>query len=124
MICMVSLLKDYVNRVHYETYEDFKKNFRFKIPENFNFGFDIVDKYGDEHPNKLALLWVNDFNQEKRFTFDDMKKYSNKAANFFKSLGIEKGDTVLLTLKIGMSSGFQLLHYIRLELFQYLLLTC
>jgi acetyl-CoA synthetase len=58
-----------------------------------------VDKYGDEHPNKLALLWVNDFNQEKRFTFDDMKKYSNKSAKFFKSLGIEKGDTILLTLK-------------------------
>jgi acetyl-CoA synthetase len=96
---MVSLLNNYVNRVEYDSYEDFKKNFRFKIPENFNFGFDIVDKYGDEHPDKLALLWVNDFNQEEKFTFGDMKKYSNKTANFFKSLGIKKGGTVLLTLK-------------------------
>lgn len=109
MVYMVSLLKNYVNRVDYDSYEDFKKNFRFKIPENFNFGFDVVDKYGDEYPDKLALLWVNDFNQEKRFTFSDMKKYSNKTANFFKSLGIKKGDKILLTLKNSYEFWFSII---------------
>jgi acetyl-CoA synthetase len=106
---MVSLLKDYVNRVDFDSYEDFKKNFRFKIPANFNFAFDVVDRYGEIEPEKLALVWVDDFNQEKRFTFLDMKEYSNKTANFFKSIGIKKGDKVLLTLKNRYEFWFSIL---------------
>lgn len=95
---MSSLIKEFVERVEFDSYEDFKKNFKLKIPKNFNFGFDVVDKYAEIDPKKIALIWTND-NETRTFTFEDMKKYSNKAANFFKSLGIEKNDKVMLTLK-------------------------
>ncbi|KZX13476.1 AMP-binding protein [Methanobrevibacter filiformis] len=96
---MTSLLKEYVNRVEFDSYEDFKENFQFIIPENFNFAYDVVDKYAKEDPDKIALIWCNDHEEEQIFTFRDIKKYSDKTANFFKSLGISKGDVVMLTLK-------------------------
>jgi len=96
---MSSLTKEFVNRVEFESYEDFKENFEFKIPENFNFAFDVVDRYAKEDPEKIAIIWCNDYGDEEIFTFSDMKKYSNKTANFFKSIGIKKGDAVMLTLK-------------------------
>ncbi|MGL4669670.1 MAG: AMP-binding protein [Methanobacteriaceae archaeon] len=96
---MTTLIENYVNRVDFDSYEDFKENFDFVIPENFNFAYDIVDKYAEIDPNKIALIWCNDDGEEYTFTFADMKKYSDKAANFFKSCGIVKGDAVMLTLK-------------------------
>ena len=96
---MSSLIKDYVNRVDFDSYEDFKKNFDFKVPENFNFAYDIADRYAKEDPEKIALVWCNDEGEEETFTFKDIKKYSDKAANLIKSYGIKKGDKVLLTLK-------------------------
>ena len=71
----------------------------FNIPYNYNFGFDVVDAIADEKPDKLAMLWVSINNEEKRFTFSDIKKYSNMTANYFKDLGIKKGDRVMLVLK-------------------------
>jgi acetyl-CoA synthetase len=96
---MSSLIKEFVNRVEFESYEDFKNNFKFKIPENFNFAYDVVDRYAEENPKKIALIWTNDYDEEEIFTFEEMKKYSNKVANFFKNIGIKKGDAVILTLK-------------------------
>ncbi|MDR3063329.1 MAG: AMP-binding protein [Methanobrevibacter sp.] len=96
---MSSLLKEFVNRIEFESYEDFRDNFQFKVPENFNFAYDVVDKYADKDPEKLAFIWCNDHGKENKFTFKDVKKYSNKTANFLVNLGIKKGDTVLLTLK-------------------------
>ena len=95
---MTLLVDRFVNRVEFDSYEDFFNNFEFVVPENFNFGFDVVDEYAKIDPEKLALIWCDD-NEEFKFTFSDMKKLSNQAANFFKSQGIGKGDTVLLTLK-------------------------
>lgn len=95
---MTSLIEEFVERVDFNSYEDFKKNFKLKIPKNFNFGFDVVDKYAEIDPTKVALVWTDD-NEKHIFTFEDIKKYSNKAANLFKSLGIKKGDNVILTLK-------------------------
>ena len=96
---MSSLLKNFVNRVEFDSYEDFKNNFDFKVPENFNFAYDVVDRYAEEDPEKMALLWCNDKGEEERFTFADMKLYSDKTANLIKSYGIKKGDKVMLTLK-------------------------
>ena len=93
------LLHKFLDRVDFDSYEDFKKNFKLNIPENFNFGFDVVDAWADYDKNKTALVWCNDHGEEKTFTFDDIKKYSNKTANFFKSIGIKKGDRVLLILR-------------------------
>ncbi len=67
--------------------------------EDFNFGFDIVDGMAEKCPDKLALLYVSNEMEERRFTFADIKKYSNMTANYFKSLGIKKGDRVMLVLK-------------------------
>ena len=68
--------------------------------KKFNFAFDCVDVIADKNPDKLAMLWVaKDCVTERRFTFADIKKYSNMTANYFKSLGIGKGDKVMLVLK-------------------------
>ncbi len=93
------LLDKYLPRMEFDSYEDFKKNYKVNIPENFNFGFDIVDEWAKQEPDKKALVWVNDNNEEKIFTFTDIKKLSNQAANFFKSLGIKKGSVVMLILR-------------------------
>ena len=71
----------------------------FKDPENFNFAFDVVDTLGSEKPEKLALLHIGRDKTETRLTFGDIKKKSARAANYFRSLGIKKGDKVLLVLR-------------------------
>ena len=67
--------------------------------DNFNFAFDIVDAIAKREPEKLAMLHISKDKQERRFTFNDMKRGSNQCANYFKSLGIKKGDRVMLVLK-------------------------
>ncbi|MBO5914571.1 MAG: AMP-binding protein [Clostridia bacterium] len=71
----------------------------FKNEDKFNFAFDCVDAIAEKDPEKLAMLWVSNDKQDKRFSFRDMKRYSAKTANYFESLGIKKGDTVMLVLK-------------------------
>jgi len=83
----------------YKSYEDFSVNCRINVPENFNFGFDIVDVIADAEPNKKAMIWCDESGDERVFTFKDIKDNADKAANFFKSLGIKKGDAVMLMLK-------------------------
>lgn len=71
----------------------------FKNTEKFNFAFDLVDALAEREPNKLAMLHVAKDKTERRFTFNDIKKESARCANYFKSLGIKKGDRVVLVLK-------------------------
>ena len=71
----------------------------FQNEEKFNFAFDVVDALGRSKPEKLAMLHLSEDGTERRFTFQNMKKESARAANFFKSLGIQKGDRVMLVLK-------------------------
>ena len=71
----------------------------FKNEEKFNFAFDVVDELGTRKPDKLAMLHVSEDGTERRITFSDMKKESARAANYFKSLGIKRGDRVMLVLK-------------------------
>ncbi|WP_462257436.1 AMP-binding protein [Ruminococcus champanellensis] len=93
------LLDRYLPRIDFDSYEDFKENFKINVPEDFNFGFDIVDEWAKQEPDKLALVWCNDHDEERRFTFTDIKKLSNQAANYFVSLGIQKGDVVMMILR-------------------------
>ena len=72
---------------------------KFKNTEHFNFAFDLVDALADKDPDKLAMLHISKDKTERRLTFKDMKKASNQCANYFKSLGIRKGDRVMLVLK-------------------------
>jgi len=75
------------------------KKISFKGEEKFNFAFDVVDALAEQQPEKLAMLHVAEDMTERRFTFQDVKKESARAANYFKSLGIRKGDRVMLVLK-------------------------
>jgi len=85
-----------------ETIEDENgvlKDIKFKNTDTFNFGFDIVDGIADRYPEKLAMLHLDVNKNERRFTFKDMKRASNQVANYFTSLGIKRGDKVMLVLK-------------------------
>ncbi|MBP3704512.1 MAG: AMP-binding protein [Clostridia bacterium] len=85
------------------------KSIDFTNEEKFNFGFDIVDKIAEKTPDKLAMLHLSKDHVERRFTFDDMKRMSNKTANYFESLGIKKGDRVMLVLKRHYQFWFSIL---------------
>ncbi|MGZ7160321.1 MAG: AMP-binding protein, partial [Methanobacterium sp.] len=106
---MSSILNKFVPRVEFESYEDFKENFRINVPDNFNFAYDVVDDYAENIPDKIAMVWCDDHDNDRVFTFADMKYYGDKAANFFTSCGIKKGDTVMLTLKARYEFWFCLL---------------
>ena len=93
------MLEKYLQKVNFDSLEDFQKNFEIKVPENFNFGYDVVDDWAARQPDKLALLWTNDEGAEHRYTFADIKLMSDKVASFYQSLGIGKGDCVLMMLK-------------------------
>ncbi|MDR1696049.1 MAG: AMP-binding protein [Endomicrobium sp.] len=86
------------NRDDFVTLEDLQKNYKLSIPDNFNFAFDCLDELAAQTPDALALLWVSNNGEEKRFTYEDIRRLSVKAANFFIAQGIEKGDMVMLTM--------------------------
>ena len=71
----------------------------FKNTDSFNFGFDVVDAIAEKYPEKLAMIHLDKNKVERRFTFLDIKKQSARCANYFLSLGIKKGDKVMLVLK-------------------------
>ena len=75
------------------------KEINFKNEDKFNFGFDVVDAIAKREPNKMAMLHIDKNKVERRITFNDMKRASNQCVNYFKSLGIKKGDRVMLVLK-------------------------
>lgn len=87
----------YVNTV--EDKNGALKSIEFKNVNKFNFAFDIVDAIAKREPEKLAMIHISNDMQERRFTFNDMKRASNQTANYFKSIGIKKGDRVMLVLK-------------------------
>lgn len=96
----MNFYSDYVeNGTVFENYEDLKKNFKIKVPENFNFAYDIVDRYAKAEPEKRAMVWCDDFGGEKIFTFKEISEKSKQTANYLASHGIKKGDTVLLILR-------------------------
>jgi acetyl-CoA synthetase len=94
-----SMLAEKYVKVNYESYDDFIKNCKIRVPDNFNFAFDVVDELANTEPDKKAMVWCDSKGKEKIFTFSDIKKESNRTANFLKSLGIKKGDAVMVMLK-------------------------
>lgn len=94
----MNLLDRYVNRTEFTDYDDLKKNYRVTVPENFNFGRDIVDEYARLCPDKKALVWCDDRGEEKIITFKDVSENSNRIANALYRAGIRKGDSVLVML--------------------------
>ena len=92
------ILERYLERTEFDSYEDFKANYRLKIPVNFNFAFDVVDALAKEDPDRRALVWCDDHGGERILTFADISRESSQIANWFRSLGIRKGDVVMLIM--------------------------
>jgi len=93
------MVEKYINQQVFKNQEDFKAHFKINVPENFNFAYDVADEWARVHPDKKALDWVNDKGEHICFTFKDIKEKSDAAASYFQSLGIGKGDMVMLILK-------------------------
>ena len=72
---------------------------RFENTDTFNFGFDVVDAIAEKYPDKLAMLHVDRNHEERRFTYREIKRHSARVANYLKTLGIKKGDRVMVVLK-------------------------
>lgn len=93
------MLEKFLTKTSFDSQADFIANFKVNVPENFNYGYDIVDAWAEEAPDKRALCWTNDRGEHIDFSFADMKAYSDRTASWFQSLGIGKGDMVMLILK-------------------------
>lgn len=93
------LLSRFLTQTHFESQEDFIRNLHFKIPERFNFAYDVMDVWAEQEPDKLALLWTNDEGECLRFTFGELKTLTDRTAAWFMQLGIGRGDKVMLILK-------------------------
>ncbi|MEO3413130.1 AMP-binding protein [Roseovarius sp. CAU 1744] len=86
-----------MNRLEMTSYEAARERFEWQVPENFNFGGDVVDAWAED-PDRLALIWVNDAGEERRFTYADIRDLTNRFANYLTEKGIGKGDRVLIML--------------------------
>ena len=93
------MVERFIKQTSFTSVEDFKENLQFIIKENFNFAYDVVDAWAEEQPEKLALLWTDDKGAEIRLTFADLKQRSDQAASYLQSLGIGRGDMVMLIQK-------------------------
>jgi acetyl-CoA synthetase len=93
------MLEKFVKQTTFTSQEDFIKNFKIDVPENFNFGYDVVDAWAAEQPDKKAILWTNDKGEAHQYTFAELKEKTDQTAAYFQSLGIGHGDMVMLILK-------------------------
>lgn len=93
------MLEKFLKQTSFDSYEDFMANFELIVPDNFNFGYDVVDAWAEQEPERVALTWTNSHGMERTFTFSDMKRETDRTASFFSSLGIGRGDRVMLVLK-------------------------
>lgn len=103
------MLKRFLEKTEFESLEDFQRNYKVKVPANFNFAYDVVDQWARIAPEKPALLWTNEEGDERQFSFGEMKEYSDRTASYFQSLGIGKGDMVMLVLKRRYQFWFSIL---------------
>lgn len=95
----MALYEKYLEKSDFTSLEDFLANFKIKKPKSFNFAYDVMDVLAAEKPDKRALVWCNEAGDERFFTFGELKQLSDKTANFFTSIGIKKGDPVMVVLK-------------------------
>ena len=93
------MVERFLKQASFSSVEDYNKNLEFIIPENFNFAYDVMDEWAKENADGLALLWTNDQGEEIRATYAQLKEQSDQAASYLQSLGIGKGDPVMLILK-------------------------
>ena len=94
----MNLLSTFLPKTEFSSYEEFYSECKIKVPEHFNFVYDVVDVYAERAPNQRALVWCNDDGETKEFTFAELAHQSIIAANFLQNQGIGKGDIVMLCL--------------------------
>ena len=93
------ILSRFLRQTSFVSEEDYRENLEFLIPNNFNFAYDVVDAWAEVAPDKIALLWTNDEGAERRLSFADLKRESDQAASYLHTLGIGRGDMVMLIEK-------------------------
>ena len=93
------MIERYLTQTHFTSEEDFRDNLHFIVPETFNFAYDVMDEWAKVVPDKLALLWTSERGEELRATYAEFKEQTDQAAAYFLSLGIGRGDKVMLILK-------------------------
>ncbi len=93
------MIERFLKQTSFSSEQDFAQNMEYIVPENFNFAYDVVDAWAAEEPQRQALLWVNEEDEERRLTFQDLKVETDRAASYFQQLGIGHGDMVMLILK-------------------------
>ena len=103
------MLERFVKQTKFASQEDFIKNFKIEVPENFNFGYDVVDAWAAEQPDKKAILWTNDQGMSHQYTFAELKEKTDATASYFQSLGIGHGDMVMLVLKRRIEFWFSII---------------
>ena len=89
------MLERFLTKTQFSDYEDFMNNFHLQVPEHFNFGYDVIDAYAEEDPEKEA----NDRGDVKHLNYREFKELSDRCASYLLTLGIERGDRVMLILK-------------------------
>ena len=106
---MNAILNRFLKQTTFQNQQDFRDNLEIIVPEHFNFSYDVIDVWANEEPEKLALLWTNDEGECKRFTFAQLKEISDRTAAYFQSLGVGRGDMVMLILKRRCEFWFSML---------------
>ena len=103
------MLNQYLKQTSFSSQEDFIRNLEIRVPEQFNFAYDVVDGWAAQEPDKPALLWTNDKGEHRQYSFAEMKHYSDLTASYFQQLGIGRGDMVMLILKRRVEFWFSIL---------------
>lgn len=103
------MIERFLEQTSFTSQEDFRQHLKIKVPKDFNFGYDVVDAWAKEAPDKNALLWTNDKGESRQYSFADMKKYTDMTASYFLQLGIRHGDMVMLILKRRIEFWFSII---------------
>lgn len=93
------MIEKFVKQTLFASHRDFMENYAIIVPEQFNFAYDVADEWARTHPDKRALCWTNDKGAHRDLTFGELKELSDRTASWLQSLGIGKGDMVMLILK-------------------------
>ncbi len=93
------MLEKYLTKTEFTSYEDFLQNFKLNVPDDFNFGYDVVDVMAQEQPDKDAILWANDKGEVRHVNYREFKETTDRCAAFLQGIGVERGDRVMLILK-------------------------
>lgn len=106
--------EQFLTHSQFSSYEEFRDRCRIKVPEHFNFAFDVVDWMAARHPHQRALVWCDDEGREQQFTFAELRDASCRCASFLRSCGIRKGAPVLMIMKRRYEFWFAILGLHRL----------